>query len=292
MGEGKSKSTSLMDYRTCTVVQGELRLEYYVYGSGQKTIICMHGHGRGADDFAFLAAHERKVISIHLFHHGNSVFPENRIEKDPLRTEEFLTLFLEILENEQVQKFHLFAFSQGGRFSLCLLPEMPERILSLTLISPDGMDNNSFYNWSSRRPWARRLFVRWEKNPKKLKRLSKIATSLKLMRPKVRTFVNEFSDDRTTFKRASLTWRGFRMLQPDPLQIGKTIEEHKTPFLIIMGSHDQVIRPKQAYDFARRCKLDNVVQEVNNGHNFFKPTSINKFIQFLPFLDKYLYLLK
>ena len=268
-----------------TITDGELTLEYYIFGSGSTDIICLHGHGRTANDFEFIASETRRVIAVHLFYHGHSTFPEDRIEKNPLRKEEFFRLFSILLEQESISEFHLFAFSQGGRFSLCLLPVYWKLILTITLISPDGMDNQSFYNWSSRRKWARLLFKRWENNPRKLKYISKLALRLGLMRPKVKSFVDEFSGNKASFKRASLTWRAFREIQPDPKLVGKTINEHSIPFKIIMGSYDQVIRPKQAYAFEKKCGLNGHVIEIKNGHNFFKPTSINKFRHLLPFMD-------
>jgi pimeloyl-ACP methyl ester carboxylesterase len=264
---------------------GELTLEYYVYGDGPTDVICLHGHGRNAKDFEFIASPEKRVISIHLFFHGNSKFPEQRIESEPLTSDEFLEIFGKLLKIEKVDRFHLLAFSQGGRFSLCLLPVLADQIITLTLIAPDGMDNNSFYNWSSRQKWARNLFRRWEKDPKHLTKISRIASRLGLMRPKVRSFVDEFAANEMSFKRASYTWRGFRNLLPNPKRIGETIREKNIPFLIIMGSFDQVIRPKQAYAFEKRCGLKGHVVEVENGHNFFKSSSINKFVHLLPFMD-------
>ena len=265
------------------IESGDLKIEYFVYGSGHSTVVCLHGHGRTAADFSFLEDPDRKVISIHLPFHGNSTFPIERIEPNPLSQEEFLKAFQMILENENVDRFHLFAFSQGGRFSLCLLPFLADRIKTFTLISPDGMDNNSFYNWASRRFWARALFRSWEKDPKRLYGYGKIAKKMGLMRPKVLSFVHEFTSSRKSFIRASQTWRCFRELQPDPTLIGKTIKKHHIPFKIIMGSFDQVIRPQQAYAFEKKCGLNDCVTEIKSGHNFFKESAIQKFLPLLPF---------
>lgn len=265
---------------------GYLQLEYFVYGSGDETVVCLHGHGRKASDFQFIASENRKVISIHLFHHGNSTFPEVRIEIKPLQTQEFKDLFQLILDTESVVDFHLFAFSQGGRFSLCMIPFYGKQLKSITLIAPDGMDNNSFYNWSSRQKWARKLFKKWEKDPSKIIAFSNVVTKIRLMRPKVKEFVQEFASDKKSFKRASLTWRTFRAMIPDYDKISDTITENNIPFLIIMGSYDQVIRPQQAKQFVKKLGLENSVVEIENGHNFFKKTSIKKFINLLPFMEQ------
>ena len=266
-----------------TIELGALRLEYLVYGKGSEVIICLHGHGRPASDFSFLENPERTVISVFLFYHGNSFFPVDRIEKHPLKTSEFVELFELLLQQENIGNFHLFAFSQGGRFTLCLIPSLAERIKTITLIAPDGMDNQSFYNWSSRQKWARKLFVHYEKNPSRLLKVSKLAVKLNLMRPKVREFVDQFASDAKSFRRASYTWRAFRNLQPDNKKIASALKKYKIPFRIIMGSYDQVIRPKQAYFFAKNIEQEDCVVEIENGHNFFKNSSIPKFDKLLLF---------
>jgi pimeloyl-ACP methyl ester carboxylesterase len=272
-----------MSPRVQFIERSGLKLEYLVYGQGHTAIVCLHGHGRPAEDFSFLEDPDKKLISIRLFYHGESYFPEERIEKNPLKTSEFIDLFNDIVEHESVKEFHLFAFSQGGRFTLSILPHFASRVKSVTLIAPDGMDNNSFYNWSSRQRWARALFRRYEKNPSRLLKVSKIAVKLKLMRPKVRAFVDEFASDPVTFRRASLTWRAFRDVQPSNTKIRKALKEHSIPLLIIMGSYDQVIRPKQAYMFAEKIGCKDCVVEVPSGHNFFKASAIPRFRHLLPF---------
>lgn len=248
---------------------GELSLSYEKYGSGNQVVICFHGHGRSPADFKFLENESRKIISIVLFHHGKSYFPEYRIEKNPLLKVEFLTLFYQILTQEQIVNFDLVAFSQGGRFALLVFEDYFSVIRSVNLISPDGMDSNSFYNRMSRKKWARNLFQRWEKSPNRLVYYSKLAKSIRLMRPKVASFVEKFASDKESFKRASLTWRGFRELRPHEGELKEILANFRGDFQIIMGTFDQVIRPKQAYAFAMRIGKPESVKEIPCGHNFF-----------------------
>ncbi|MAO32496.1 MAG: hypothetical protein CL824_03225 [Crocinitomicaceae bacterium] len=255
----------------------QLKIEYLVFGSGKECILCMHGHGRSANDFEFLENKDRKVISINLFHHGNSYFPDSRIEKKPIKIDEFYEMIINILDKENMSSFHCFAFSQGGRFILALLPYLKNQIRSITLLSPDGMDNNSFYNWSSRRKLLRELFISWEEKPQRLRKISDIAVKLRLMRPKVRDFVYKFTSDPQTMKRASKSWRSFRSIMPNTKVIGQTIKEQNIPLLIIMGEFDKIIRPSQAYRFIKKCKLKESVMEIKCGHDFFKKETVNLF---------------
>jgi len=247
----------------------DLQLEYFVKGSGSEVIFCMHGHSKSPFDFEFLANENRTIISLHLFYHGNSHFPESRIEKNPLKINEFKGLIDLLLKKENVDKFHLLAFSQGGRFVLSIFPLYAERIKSLQLISPDGMDNNSFYNRTSRRKWARKLFQSWESDPKSIMKYALLGKKLRLVRPKVYQFIENITSNPETFQLASKTWRGFRLIQPNETEISKALSHYKIPFKIIMGKFDQVIRPAQAHAFAKRIQQENKVIEIECGHDFF-----------------------
>lgn len=263
---------------------GQFRLSYQVFGSGEETVVCLHGHGRSSDDFHFLENRGVRVISIDLFFHKDSLIPLERVDSNPVKWPEIQPVFEKIFAQEGADRFHILAFSQGGRFALLLLSHLPERIRTFTLIAPDGLNNRSFYNWSSRQKIFRMLFHRWQRKPHKLQAVADLAVKLKLMRPKVRDFVYHFSSDPATMKRASQTWMAFRKLQPDPQETGKIVRERQIPFRIIMGKYDQVIRPQQALLFLKNAGLPQEIIEIENGHDFFKEKSIERFVGYLPFL--------
>ena len=245
----------------------------------------MHGHGRSSDDFLFLEDKGVRVISIDLFFHKDSTIPLERVDSNPVKWFEILPVFEQLFRQENISLFHVLAFSQGGRFALLLLGSLPEKIRTFTLIAPDGLNNRSFYNWSSRQKVFRMLFHRWQKKPQKLQGVADFAVKLKLMRPKVRDFVYHFSSEPETMKRASQTWMAFRKLQPDPKKTGEIVKKYHVPFRIIMGKYDQVIRPQQALLFLKNAGLPEEIVEVENGHDFFKEKSIARFLEYLPFLE-------
>ena len=257
------------------VTLNDIKLEYYAYGSGPESIICLHGHGRPVSDFHFLGKSDRKLILIVLPHHGQSYFPSDRVEKNPLSIIEFNQLFEKILEAETVKRFHFVAFSQGGRFVLSLIPIQEQKIQSVHLISPDAMDNNSFYNWSSRIGWARSLFKSWEEDPQKFIKTASLARRLGLVRPKVYAFIQKFASNKESFQLASITWRGFRNIRPNNDDLKKVIARNDWRFVIIMGKYDQVIRTRQAESFLKRINQLDALIEIECGHDFFKEENIS-----------------
>lgn len=256
------------------ITKGDIQIEYYTSGSGPQNIICMHGHGRTVDDFIFLNDTDHKLILIVLPHHGNSKFPIEKIEKDPLSIIEFNQLFEQILDVESINDFHFVAFSQGGRFVLSLIPFHDGKIKSVHLISPDAMDYNSFYNKASRNRWARKLFKSWEDKPQRFIRGARFAHKLGLVRPKVFAFIQKFAADKTSFKRASVTWRGFRNITADLKSLESVISKNNFRFVIIMGKYDQVIRTRQAESFLQKINQQDALIEIECGHDFFKQENI------------------
>ena len=254
--------------------EGNITLEYYVEGSGQNTLVCFHGHGRQVDDFLFLKHKDRKLILIVLPHHGNSKFPTERIETQPLSVTEFSSIFTKILEKEAVGDFHFIGFSQGGRFVLSLFPLYTNRLKSVQVISPDGMDSMSFYNRTSRLHLTRLLFKKWENSPESFIRIAKLIFKLGLVRPKVFSFIELFAANKEKFQRASRTWRGFRNIQPDLNTISSSLNSKKIYFKVIMGKYDQVIRTQQAIYFLKKLGFPEALIEIECGHDFFKESNL------------------
>ena len=258
------------------VTNNELSLEYYTQGIGRHTLVCFHGHGRNVEDFLFLAKKDRKLILIVLPHHGKSQFPVERIENQPLKIEEFNSIFAKIIEKEANDHFHFIGFSQGGRFVLSLLPLYEERLKSVQIISPDGMDPMSFYNRTSRMRLARLLFQKWEGSPKSFIKIAKLAYRIGLVRPKVFAFIELFAGNKDKFQRASRTWRGFRNIKPDFNAISSSLNSNKIYFKVIMGKYDQVIRTQQANQFLEQLGFPEALIEIECGHDFFKDSNLSR----------------
>ncbi len=73
-------------------------------------ILAFHGFGREVDDFLIFQKLLRKgqvIFSFHLFQHGSSKFPENRIKKDSLQISEFKHLMGFVFKELKIGQFSL-----------------------------------------------------------------------------------------------------------------------------------------------------------------------------------------
>lgn len=274
-----------------SVTYNELTLAYQVFGSGQTVVVALHGHSKSPADFETFVLPNIRIIAPSLFHHGHSIFPQERINKSPLKADEFYALMQLILAKEHVDQFHLIAYSQGGRFALKLAEKWIDQLQSFTLLSPDGIDQNGFYQRASTRKinWA--LMSHFERYPNHFYTTMKWIKKLGLVNEKVVDLSSELSKSKWHMACASQSWRNFRKINTNPRIIGKLIADQQLNFKIFMGKYDGIFPPKMAYNFVREAGLpDNSVKVIDCGHDFFKKEAIQLYKNQLPFLNNgYIY---
>jgi len=261
----------------------DLQLSYEVYGDGDTVILCFHGNGRIAEDFQFLERKTRKIISIHLFLHGSSTFSPHRIDSDLITAKHVEKLLKTLLSKEKVDRFHWVAYSQGGRFSLSAFPALAQRVKSLFLIAPDGMNDKNFYSWSQRQKWARKLFKRWLKKPEELMTISRNLSKAKIIHPKIVNFLDFYTSDPEKFETAYKTWSAFRNLRPSKEEVKKVLAQNNIHFNLIIGEHDQIITLRSASKFLKEINQSQALTTVPYGHNLFKPHIEKELLALMPF---------
>lgn len=248
----------------------DILLAYEKYGSGKNVFVCFHGNDRSPKDFEFLGNEHRCILSIYLFFHGSSTFSEERLKHSQIKSEGLVEMIKLILQKENVTRFHLLAYSQGGRFALCIYPFLAENIVSFTLIAPDGLNDKNFYAWSQRQGWARALFRRWIKKPQELLAITRFLVKLHIIHPKMIEFMEHYTSQPDVLARAYKTWAGFRRLRPNYKALEKNIIARRTEFLLIVGEYDAIITAKSAIKFMQKIKQPHLAI-IPFGHDVFKP---------------------
>lgn len=263
------------------VEHNDLKLSYIVYGDGKETIICFHGHGKSAEDYAFLENTNRKIISINLFFHGKSTVGTDRLEKNLITLNELTILIDKIILLENVNKFHLIAYSQGGRFALCIIPRYAKQLKSIHLMAIDGMDNNNFYSWTQRRWLTRKLFKRWTKKTEELNAIAAFLARIKIIDKKLYDFLTYYTSEKDRITLGYMAWVAFRGLKPNYKKIKNALQKEKTPFQFIIGKNDKVITLKTAKKFLKRINQEKNITIVPFGHDLFKPEAKEKLIELI-----------
>lgn len=221
-----------------------ITLEYMVFGSGSETVLCLHGFGREAEDFnvflPLLKGHQR-MVAINLLAHGNSVFPIERISRQPLSKIEWSELIAALLQALNTERFHLIGYSMGGRLAMVLAEQMADKILSLVLLAPDGLKVNLIYRFVSETKFGRVLYRSIIRNVNWLFRLVDLLSTLHLLDRKIHRFVHLQLETKEKRQLVYDAWLIHRKLFPALSVVAHNIESQQIPFLLIFGRYDKII---------------------------------------------------
>lgn len=257
-----------------------MQLEYRIVGSGTETILAFHGFGQSIDDFnpfyGLIKPHQR-LVSIRLFQHGNSQFPEQRIPHQPLQKLEFALVIQEFINFLQVSEFYLLGYSLGGKVCLNLLESIPRNIKGVLLLAPDGFKNNRIYSFTSKTAVGRSIYRYILNNPNPLFNLSKVLNSTGIINDGLHRFVMHHMRDYDQRKLVYDTWLIYRDFEINQRALQEILAQSSIPFNALFGKFDRIIRPEIALDFFED-DLAKSMHILNSGHLILNP-STKKFIQ-------------
>jgi pimeloyl-ACP methyl ester carboxylesterase len=238
-------------------------INYYRFGSGNKTAICFHGYGETAASFLFLekyAGHEFSFYAIDLPLHGKTEWKEGlSFEPGDL---------LRIVENicGTKSKWTLIGFSLGGRVALSLYQATPGQIEKLVLIAPDGLKINSWYWLATQTRAGNRFFSFTMKNPGWFFGLLKLLNGLKLVNASIFKFVNYYIGDEQVRHDLYDRWTCLRKLKPVNKTIKSFIKKYGTQLRLIYGKHDRIILPGPGERFCKGIESNCRLSIIHAGH--------------------------
>ena len=244
-------------------------LEYGVYGSGRETVLCFHGFGRKQEDFQLFTAllkPGQQLVSVNLFAHEGSYFPDERIDNQPLLLSEWKELLEAFLSELKIDHFHLLGYSMGGRICLVTLGLMRERIQSVLLVATDGLKINMMYKFASGTVLGKYLYRKLIDNPKPLFAVANTLHKLKLLSPKLHRFTHVHLDTREKRMLVHDAWLIYRNFFPNLNETAAIILEDKIPFHMIFGKYDSVIRPQLGEKFCRILGDMKYMSVISSGH--------------------------
>ncbi|PSR52104.1 alpha/beta hydrolase [Adhaeribacter arboris] len=245
---------------------GRSKLHYRVYGGGEQVVLAFHGYGQDHSHFYNMSAALplAKIIAFDLFFHGQSVLHKT---DTPLRKEFLAQLILPVLEEQQITRFSLMAFSMGGKFALALLEAFSDEIDQVLLIAPDGISTSFWYNVATYPGWLQGLFKRTVIQPARFFKFINWLDSTRLVDPGLTKFAAWQMNSTQKRLRVYRSWMGFRTLTFDIRKIVRLLNSQQIKFILFLGEYDQVISGKRLQVFARSIQNCQLIL-LKTGHTF------------------------
>ena len=248
---------------------GAFQLEYQEYGTGEEVIFCFHGFGRPTTDFEIFLPLLRKyqrMVSIALFAHAHSVFPAERIVRQPLQPKEWKEILGAFCLKLGIHSFHLLGYSIGARVVFITMLQMPQQVKSVLLLAPDGLKINPLYRFASSTRLGHSLYLAVIRNPSWLFRTAGVLNKMGLLSDKLLRFVHVHLDTLEKRQQVHDAWMIYRKFFPDPQELASLINKEFFSFHMIFGKYDEVIKPKLGIKLQRKLQKKNQLLVVDMGH--------------------------
>ena len=256
----------------------DFAIEYIQFGEGEETLICFHGFGRTCFDFGIFAPLLRagqRIVSINLFAHGGSRFPESRIEKSPLTPQEWQNMFGALLGELGISQFHLIGYSMGGRIVLKTMELFEDRILSVLLLAPDGFKINKIYKFASGTALGKAIYRSMIKNPNLLFATAKRLNQLGVLDGKLNRFVHVHLDTREKRVQVYEAWMIYKLFFSDQDKLAHIIRSRNMKFNMIFGKYDSIIRPFLGESFSKKLNSEKPLHIIDTGHRLLDGNTVN-----------------
>jgi pimeloyl-ACP methyl ester carboxylesterase len=260
-------------------------IHYEQKGSGEHTLILVHGLGGGAFTFRnnidALVNKGYKVYAIDLKGFG---FSEKVIGSDYSHIEQ-AKILLEFMEKKGIDKATVAGHSMGGRIALIAYDMQPQNFEKIILIDSAGLENNSpaFYNFLITQPIVDILYYNIFVNEKNFRNfLSSAFYNSDFVSPEVAGLYLE------SFKIKNANKAFLSIIKSNSTyDIGSVLKKIDIPVLILWGRNDGWISLESAYKFNSLIKDSELAVIDNAGHVSMEeqPEAVNNKI--LEFLDKF-----
>ncbi len=198
-----------------------------------------------------------------LFFHGESVWGYG----EEVLSKEFWTAMLKaFLAAHDIEKFSLAGFSMGGRFVFNTIEAMPDRVVQIFLLAPDGVKTNFWYNLATYPIAFRKLFKSMILHPNYFFSIAHSIHKLGLVDKGLIRFAESQMKTEEMRSRVYFSWVVFRALQVDMQKVASLIQQHSIPTHMTLGKYDKVITVKnmnQLLKYLPECGLT----LLETGHN-------------------------
>lgn len=259
--------------KTKRYLHNGLNCEYLTYGRGQRVLYCFHGFGGSMFDwevFDPLFSDEFTVFSFSDFFHAKSDFPVDRLKNNPLSKEELIQFYRNFSEENNHQSINIVAHSSGGRTALTLIEGNAFPIEKAWLFAIDGLELSFWNKAFCTYPFIQTIYSKLVEKPDLFFSLVRGLSKLGLLNRSLAKFVLFSMRSEEKRRRVYNYWMLYRKIIPSKALLFQSIKSKLKKVILIMGSDDQVIPLRHAYEFKKEGNSNIEIVVLNEGHLLLK----------------------
>ena len=246
---------------------------YYVFGDGEKLLVCFQGYGEESNQFRVLypLLQDRfTILSIAFPFHNGTDWNEG-LDLQPGDWAEIIRQIIEELTKETKQSFRdlsVAAFSMGGRIAFHLLGEELIRFEQAVLIAPDGLRVNPWYYLATQTKAGNALFKYTMDNPAWIFAIMKPIEKLGLLPGILLKFAKRYLENDAERNLLYLRWTTMRRFKANTSKIIKACTEKGTRLTLVYGKYDPIILKNRSAGLMGEKNI--MIEEIEASHQLIK----------------------
>ena len=256
----------------------DYKLEYFLYGTGPRTLIVFHGFNNNAQDFESLgriAGERYTIIAINIFFHGNSTV-ENHLIESGFSNDDLRQLFGDIFNVRPADKYTLMGYSLGGRICLRLFELFPTMIDEIVLLAPDGIRINPFYKFLTGTGIGRGIMRYAVHNPGLFESLAGFLRRTRIVSEKRYQFARSNFENEEKREQVYKVWMTLRNVRSERTSIKNLLQKTGVRLHLFFGKFDKIIPVSIGRNFQKGAEKQIRLNVLEEGHRLVKPETLQK----------------
>lgn len=237
-----------------------VKMHYYQFGTGAKTMLCFHGFGMHGKQFRHLEelfGSEYTFYGFDLFFHKETKLKNESVAnvKKGITKKELTHLFLAFCESKSIGKFSVIAYSMGSFYACTLAEETPERIEEFIVAAPASFEPGKIVTFLSRDKTGNKLLERLALSNSGMTGLLSLLKRIKVLDAKAYEILfREIATQQLRFAFfACATY--LRFLKLDEQKFIAQLNKHQIKSIFIFGTRDKSYPAKIGRTVIPKIKL-------------------------------------
>ena len=241
-----------------------VKLHYYKFGSGRKTMLCFHGFGMHGKQFKALEPALRARYTFYgfdLFFHKETRLKDQSLAavKMGLSKSALAALMVEFCRHENIGRFSVMGYSMGTHYATAVVEKMGDHIDEYIAVAPSSVNPGKLIRFFGKNRTGKKLLEKLVLSEKALINMLKIFKSLRLIDEVGKDIL--YKEIGTPELRFSLyaCFTYLRFLETDEPKLIRAITEHNIRSIFIFGKRDRMYPPAIGKTFFTKLDRAEVV---------------------------------
>lgn len=245
-------------------------LTYHSFGKGPEILLCFSGFGRSAKEFDMWSKTLGTRYTLITIDHVTEWQSENRSTPPAISKAKWIAAVNDLLNELNAKRFSVLGYSLGGRVAIWTTALFLDRIDTVYLLAPDGLNMSGWYNFSVKTWLGRQLLSHYRYRPGLVKAIGNFGLKVGLISEKQHRLFSYNADSDPLRSHLFTQWLAYRTMELNIETWLKDLRLHRIQLVLVMGQFDGIIPAKWGAKIARSYKEVDF-HTISTGHNLLHP---------------------